>query len=611
YETNNKITKDVFIFENTLNPVYPYNYSIVNNQNITFSASTANPLIGLSNYVMEIDTTELFNSAFKKTYNSSSIGGVIQFTPTNLTLTDSTVYYWRTAVVPTTGNNIWNTFSFVYLPASTSGFNQSHYFQFLKNQFNGIELAANRRFKFLPQILDFLVTTTIFPTSSQRVDYAISVGGTALQDGFTSPLSTNSNSLRFYIVDSVTSNLWSNQNVGTTGQYGSYAPFPGIGGVNSAYYQFDISNTAKRQIVKQFIDIIPNGHTIVLANGGLGVNANLPAVWATDPGANMYLSLKSLGFLSIDQITSNVPFVFVGKKGSSISISQTVGLLPTDKLSVPFSFQGLKLKGQIESVAFGPAKRWKELHWKGTKLEIANNDKTAIQVIGLNINGAQDLLATVNPIRDTILTWINAVTYPRLKLKMLNEDTITASPHQLNYWILNADFLPEGAVAPNIKYTMKDTVEIGEPINFSVAFKNISQIPFDSLMKISLKIKTASNFDSIINIPRGKILVAGDTLVAYYSIPSEKYPGKNTLFVDFNPNYAQPEQARFNNILYKDFFVKSDPFNPMLDVTFDGVHILSRDIVASKPAILIKLKDENRFLALKDTGLVKVQLRYP
>jgi hypothetical protein len=611
YETNNKITKDVFIFENTLNPVYPYNYSIVNSQNITFSASTANPLIPVSNYVMEIDTTELFNSAFKKTYNTSSIGGVIQFTPTNLTLTDSTVYYWRTSVVPTTGSNIWNTFSFVYLPTSTPGFNQSHYYQFLKNQYNGIFLANNREFKFSPQNLDFLVKTTIYPRSSQRADYAISVGGTALQEGFTSPLSSNANALRFYVIDSITSTLWSNQNVGSGGQYGSVAPFPGIGGVNSAYYQFDISTAAKRQIVKQFIDVIPNGHSIVMANGGLGITTNLPAIWATDPGTNMYLALKSIGFNAIDQITSNVPFVFVGKKGTALALSQTVGLAPTEILSVPFNFQGLTLKGQIESAVFGPAKKWRELHWKGVKSEVANNDKTSLQIIGLQDNGTQDLLATVNPARDTVLNWINPILYPRLKLSMYNEDTITATPHQLKYWILNADLQPEGAVAPNIKYTMKDTVEIGEPINFSVAFKNISLVKFDSLMQISLKIKTANNFDSIINIPRGKILIAGDTLVASYTIPSEKYPGKNTLFIDFNPNYAQPEQARFNNILYKDFFVKSDPFNPLLDVTFDGIHILSRDIVASKPAILIKLKDENRFLALKDTGLLKVQLRYP
>jgi hypothetical protein len=158
---------------------------------------------------------------------------------------------------------------------------------------------------------------------------------------------------------------------------------------------------------------------------------------------------------------------------------------------------------------------------------------------------------------------------------------------------------------------MKDTVEAGEPINFSVAFKNISQVKFDSTMKIGLRIRTNNNYDSVINIPRGKILLAGDTLKAVYTIPSEKYIGNNTLFAEFNPNNHQAEQYHFNNILYKNFFVKSDLVNPLLDVTFDGVHILNRDIVSAKPDILIKLKDESKFMALSDTGLLKVRLKFP
>ncbi|HMW27722.1 MAG TPA: T9SS type A sorting domain-containing protein, partial [Ferruginibacter sp.] len=50
-------------------------------------------------------------------------------------------------------------------------------------------------------------------------------------------------------------------------------------------------------------------------------------------------------------------------------------------------------------------------------------------------------------------------------------------------------------------------------------------------------------------------------------------------------------------------------YNPLLDVTFDGVHILNRDIVSAKPHILINLKDESRFMALSDTALIKVQVR--
>lgn len=83
-----------------------------------------------------------------------------------------------------------------------------------------------------------------------------------------------------------------------------------------------------------------------------------------------------------------------------------------------------------------------------------------------------------------------------------------------------------------------------------------------------------------------------------------------TIFVDVNQNNAT-RQYHFNNILYKDLFVRPDNYNPLLDVTFDGVHILNKDIVSSKPHILVNLKDESRFMALADTALIKVQVRFP
>jgi hypothetical protein len=117
--------------------------------------------------------------------------------------------------------------------------------------------------------------------------------------------------------------------------------------------------------------------------------------------------------------------------------------------------------------------------------------------------------------------------------------------------------------------------------------------------------------DHVIDIPQRKALVAGDTLIVEYMLNTTNYPGTNTLFIDFNPDNHQPEQYHYNNVLYKDFYVRQDLFNPTLDVTFDGVHILSKDIVASRPNILIKLKDESRFMELKDTSLLKVQVRFP
>jgi subtilase family serine protease len=78
-ELNNTITKTLFIYEDELTPVYPYNFSIVNKSSIKLYASTANPVLPLHSYVMEMDTTELFNSSLKTTQTIASVGGVIEF----------------------------------------------------------------------------------------------------------------------------------------------------------------------------------------------------------------------------------------------------------------------------------------------------------------------------------------------------------------------------------------------------------------------------------------------------------------------------------------------------------------------------------------------------
>ncbi|HTQ66289.1 MAG TPA: hypothetical protein VMI12_15960, partial [Puia sp.] len=164
--------------------------------------------------------------------------------------------------------------------------------------------------------------------------------------------------------------------------------------------------------------------------------------------------------------------------------------------------------------------------------------------------------------------------------------------------------------APNIFLSVKDTVELGEKIEFGIAFKNISLQSFDS-MRINMTITDKNNVAHAIQIPRKRPIVSGDTLKITYEIDSKDYPGLNTIFLDVNPNNDQPEEYHFNNFLYRNFYVKVDQTNPLLDVTFDNVHILNEDIVSAKPHIQIKLKDEAKFLLLDDTSLVKVQVRYP
>jgi len=112
-----------------------------------------------------------------------------------------------------------------------------------------------------------------------------------------------------------------------------------------------------------------------------------------------------------------------------------------------------------------------------------------------------------------------------------------------------------------------------------------------------------------------KLLAAGkspqDTIIARVSWPTKQHPGLNKLWIEANPNNDQKEQYHFNNIGLYSFHVNDDKTSPILDVTFDAVHILDGDIVSGKPDIFIKLLDENKYLMLKDTSLFTLQLKTP
>lgn len=609
-ETNNVLTKEFFIFEDEIRPVSPYNFSIVNQQNINFVASTANPLSGIRQYLMEVDTTELFNSSFKKQYTASGPGGVIQFTPNNITFKDSTVYYWRTSMPPlNNAPQIWNNASFVYLPNSGTGFNQSHYFQHLKSTYSKtLILNGDRAFAFSQVPRNLLIRTGLFPHHNfDRINVTLDFDQIEFYG-------CKYNVLQFFVYDTVALQPWENYRVsGTTGRFGStyLCPEP-----KRYFFEFSYQDLAGRRAAMAFIDSIPNGMYVSVTNLGETGNNSFINEWKADQatlgtGNSLYHKLKSIGFNTIDSFTRNIPFLYFYKKNSSsFTPVQIMGAAVDEHIVKTIPLSTKYQSGTIESPAFGPVKKWTSLHWRGTSVDPAAGDTLAIQVYGIRPDGTQNLLTTVTPAVDTSLAFINAATYPYVKLKMLNSDTRFATPSQLNYWRINAEYVPEGAVAPNILFSMKDTVDQGEKINLSLAFKNISAVAFDSLA-VKIIITDRNNTPRVIMLPRKKALLTGDTLVVTYSIDTKDLPGRNTLYIMVNPDNDQQEQYLSNNFLYKDFFVKQDLFNPLLDVTFDGVHILNRDIVSSKPHILIQLKDESRFLALNDTSLVKLFVEFP
>jgi hypothetical protein len=232
--------------------------------------------------------------------------------------------------------------------------------------------------------------------------------------------------------------------------------------------------------------------------------------------------------------------------------------------------------------------------------------------MGVDSLGNETSLRTVGISQQDIdLTTVSASTYPYLRLRMDMVDSVNLSPFQLKYWRVDYTPVPEGAIAPNLFFTFQDTVDVGQPVNLGVAFKNISTQNFDSML-VRVSITDRNNVQRVISNAKQKPLIAGDTIRFRIPVDTRDLTGGNRLLLDFNPDFHQREQYRFNNFLYKDFFVRGDNTNPLLDVTFDGMHILNRDIVSSRPHIQIKLKDESDYLLLNDTSLITtLQVRYP
>lgn len=371
-------------------------------------------------------------------------------------------------------------------------------------------------------------------------------------------------------------------------------------------------------------NVIPPGFIVV-------TRANIPAttpvppayvdVWQDDTtvngsGISIYHMLKNQGFADLDSFNRPITWIFIYKKDDQVHFTpkSEFGTTIYDKITLNADVRTPDSVGYISSPSFGRAKAWKQLMIRGTSLpDVTPGDYPRVDVIGVNdLNEETTLFTDLDVYQQNFdISSINAAQYPFVKLRMKSTDTVNYTPYQMRYWRLTYVPSPEGAVAPNILFNTPASVEVGEPFDFKLAFKNISNVNFDSV-KVKIVVTDEDNMEHIVPVSRQRPLLASpDVLNIIAKVETEALAGNNTLYVEVNPDNDQPEQYHFNNFAFRDFFVKPDSLNPVMDVTFDGVHILNRDIVSSKPDILVKLTDESKWMVLTDTSLLKLEVKYP
>ena len=627
---NNQVKKQLFITIDGVVPVIPYNFAVIPKDTATLYASTVNPIGEINTYRFEIDTIdfEAVPSSFHRYATVTGLGGIKSVKPTDwissttglpspLSFTDSMVYFWRVKL--DAPNENWRESSFQYIPEK-SGWGQDHFYQFKANHFNLLDYNRVQRDRSFLPIEKPLKCDIYASTAVPDIHYnGYYIDGQQQEYG----LCQFTPSLYVAVIDPYSLEAWGNR-------YGSQNPTHGFGNVNDMggcrqrlekYFIFRQNSAGQLGAFEAMMSAIPDSHYILVYS---------PMTTLFDNWSNLsptiFNAFQQLGSDSIKPNRPNLPFAFFCKKGDPTSVVEVYAQNQGENITLDAKLRGYDFVGQETSPLIGPAQHWDALFWKQDPSEIQPGDTTTLRIRLFDNN--QVLINEIDTAftkNDSILQLnqlIDASTYPYIQLKALYTDSIHFTPAQIDRWHVLFTPLPEAAIDGSSSYTWLPSTNLqeGEEVKFAVDIRNIFTIPMDSLL-VNYWIETADQQRIPITYPRMDSLRVGQVIRDTLTFSTLGLQGDNTFWMEINPYVNnsltvtdQPEQAHFNNLLQIPFHVSPDDKNPILDVTFDGRHIMNSDIVSPSPEILITLKDENVFQLMNqisDTALFGVYLKDP
>ncbi len=633
-------------------PVYPYKFAIMGAQGITLKASTGDPFAPSKTYMLQLDTTDRFNSPMLRQTSITQGGGVVNWTPNLLAaMPDSQVYFWRASLDTTVypGHVKWRESSFQYIPGKY-GWGQAHFFQFKPDDSTGYEgdkynfIRHNRpfrRFDFIntpktlsvhnkgwPADLDEAYSI-LYKIDSEVEDYLACGNGANIFKTQIIAVVVDANTLEPWGtpgIDPITGELVNQSNL-----FGQMNSNGSCGRTRSELFffwnQYDATSMAN---FANFLDnVVPDSNYIMLYS------------WIVSP-ANVYgfpvpgqlgpwqpaalNSLHTLGFTAIDSIDPHFPWAFFCKKGDVSTAIHQAGTSPTDVVDFSATMTGTYNKGTITTPLIGPSAGWNWMYWDRHPSEFPTDDTMNVNITGVRFDGTEQALLTdyliypsSNPDSLELTNIVDNTIYPYIKLTAYTEDDTTRTPVQLERWQIIYDQVPEAALNPNIGFQfLSPTVDQFQDILFTTAIENIGDYDMDSLL-VRYWVQNSNNSATDIAYPRQAPLLVDDVLIDQVTVPTSSFVGNNKLWVEVNPYDStghpdQLEQYHFNNIGYVQFTVNGDRINPILDVTFDAIHILDGDIVSARPNIVMTIDDENQYLIMDqitDTANIKVFIIKP
>lgn len=590
-----------FIFDDAITPISPKEYAIVNDAEIELFASTSNILAEDRDYVFQLDTTANFDSPDLIEHRIENSSGLVSWRP-EVTFEPNRVYYWRAR--PEGDGNVesqWRSSSFVYLPNSSPGWNQSHYYQFIRNDLSRVEYEG-RKLDYVDKQQSMVVNAKV---DSGDDHPRILIDGNAAFKTYLWEL--QSDGLIIVKLNKLDAFWIENQSPGLHG-----SQWNGVSTQRMFFYPTD-DQQSRIGFVNHLRDVVEDGEHVLVFTVTNKITADLNIEeWALDSlvndGKNIFntLELKGAEQVRLLQERGTVPYAFAYTEGSGPkdeNIANDILSIANIAADFPISFT----EGSVSSPLIGPASNWSKAVKNLTG--VMDDDEYYIQINGVKSDGSQDSLLSVTLENEVDLSAIDANEYPYIQFHYFSRDNVNRTPVQIAYWRVLFDGVAEFAFVKDDTYQFKsDTLNQGENLFFNAKAINIGKSVEDSL-HVSY---TFTNSDNQSIEKTSKLIENGN---GWYDLEieqaTEDMKGNNTFEVLLNSNDGINENYKFNNLGLKSFYVRVDDRNPNLDVTFDGLHIINGDIVSPEPNILIEIRDDNPYLLLDQDDIFTLKLVDP
>lgn len=644
-ENNNQATVTLNIPAGSVFPLYPPEFAIVTTNAPSLYGQYDQAFQGTRPYTFELDTVPTFNSSGSARQTAVVTGGRYPlWTPTLPTGRDSLVWYWRfkPQTLQPGEDTTWATSSFRRINGTRGGWSQSHYGQFARDRKQTIrQQAPSGKWSYTPTTLRLELRTVTGAGTGVRDTATFTVPPNGIV--FNQSNRTRSNcgagspNIMFMVFDPHTFEPLSRipglpgggvrMTCGQEGNPGELVVFHGVGDTIVGGGGFAITNlkgptsarvqymTARADTLAKVLNAIPAGYIVAMVSMN-----RVPFELMRAQKPNLIAAIQSLGssLIASPTLLNGDPFLLVGVKGSAPGTATERSYDP----SLPRARQQVVLtttkvsnlpQGLVMSTEVGPARQWDELFY--TIKQVNTTGRYDLRIIPIDANGRDGAALPVTAPSSVPfpLTRLNAQQYPKLRLELFSQDTINRQAPQLKQWLVTYQVVPEGVVRAELlrPWELDRAAQLDSGfVHLAVPFQNIAPVAFTDSILTEFTVDPPGPLTGPIRV-KIPALAANSLGRIPVKIPITRFSsGTYTLRANVNPNAAQPEQYLFNNVFETSFTIENPNMAPLVDVAFDGQHILYGDIVAPAPTITIVVQDDNKLQPI-DPQKVTIALTRP